>query len=202
MQRPPIPTRPARSDFPSLRARSYGYAWRNAFLGFAAYLFVVAANLDAARTAELSEDDLKALYLYNFTQFVTWPQTPEKPPNPLVIGIVGNDGLRLRLEELVKRANPDRQSVEVRAVNAVEEARNCHILFIARSETRRLGGLLDGIEGQPILTVGDDDSFALRGCIIGFYMERDTVHIAVNERAAAKSGVTLSSKLLRIARSL
>lgn len=149
-----------------------------------------------ADTAEISEHDLKALYLYNFTQFVTWPNRDAS--KPFVIGIVGRDAVGDRLDRLVGE-QPLPQPLVVRRVSQPSDFADCEILFISQSEQRRLGQILVAVGDQPILTVGDDDTFAMRGCAIGLYQEDGRVRIAINERAAERAGLTLSSKLLRIA---
>ena len=57
----------------------------------AALLLVCAARL-GAQTAKASEAQVKAVFLFNFAQFVDWP--PEAVPDsqaPLIIGILGED---------------------------------------------------------------------------------------------------------------
>lgn len=164
-------------------------------------LIVVAfATPRAVNAADVTEYDLKALYLYHFTQFVTWPEEVISEELPIVIGIMGRNPFGGRLERVIEQqsaANPG--SVIIERVNTLQEARDCHVLFISRSESRNLRSIIEAVDGLPILTVGDDASFALRGCLIGFYTEDNKVRIAINERVANEANLTLSSKLLRIA---
>ncbi len=178
-------------------AARVGFALRRLLLSALAV-----AAVASAPASELSEYDLKAIYLYNFTQFVAWPAGARAPGTPVVIGLFGDDPFDGRLELIARRGQTDRPKIEVRKLNEIAEARACHVVFIGTSESRRLRAILAEVEGLPVLTVGDDDSHALRGSMVGFYVERGTVRIAINERAAARNGLTISSKLLRVARAL
>ncbi len=164
-------------------------------------LLVLGRPLASLPAAELSEYDLKALYLYNFTQFVTWPDREKGDSSrPILIGIMGDDPFGGRLENLATSGGGERPAIEVKRLSSPAEARQCDILFIGKSAKRSLGPVLAAVAQAPVLTVGDDDSYALRGCIVGFYLERGTVRFSINERAAEDSGLTLSSKLLRVAK--
>ena len=56
-----------------------------------------------AQTASSKEYQVKAAFLYNFSQFVEWP--PEAFPQsqtPLVIGIIGDDPFGSSLDEIIR----------------------------------------------------------------------------------------------------
>lgn len=175
-------------------ANSLSRACRSAG-AWAAALAVAFVGPRANGTA-ISEHDLKALYLYNFTQFVTWPS--REAGKPFVIGIVGRDPVGESLESLVGE-QPLPEPLVVRRVSSLGEMADCEILFISNSEQRRLGQILAALGERSILTVGDDNTFAMRGCAIAFHNDGGRIRIVVNERAAERAGLTLSSKLLRIA---
>lgn len=159
---------------------------------------LLACSLPAAVQSS-REYQVKAVFLFNFTQFVEWPAaTFPDPGAPLVIGIVGEDPFGLLLEEAVRNEKSGEHPLQIRRFQSTEQA-DCHILFISRSETGRLELLLNALNGKPILTVSDSDNAARRGVMIRFINENNRIRLRINLDAAKRAGLTISSKLLRSA---
>src|SRR5579864_9332986 len=55
-------------------------------------------------------------------------------------------------------------------------------------------------KGSSILTVGESQGFAARGGIINLTVEGDTVHFEVNQTAAERARLKISSKVLSMAK--
>jgi hypothetical protein len=70
-------------------------------------------------------------------------------------------------------------------------------LFVSRSETPRLNDILEFLDGQSVLTVGEVDGFSVRGGIISFYLAHNRLQVKINLVAAKAAKLTISSKLLR-----
>jgi hypothetical protein len=79
------------------------------------------------------------------------------------------------------------------------EAEGCHILFISRSERGRIPQILQDLGTAPVLTVADTDGFLDDGGIINFRLEGSKVRFEINQQAAERVGIKISSKLLRLA---
>lgn len=163
-------------------------------------LWLVPASDLAAQTVRASEYQVKAVFLFNFAQFVDWP--PEAFADslaPLVIGVVGDDPFGPLLEATVRGETVHARSLEIRRYRRTDDLSTCHVLFISRSETARLAGILAALQGQPILTVSDDEDFARRGGVVGFVTESGKIRFRINLEAARAARLTISSKLLRLA---
>ena len=152
----------------------------------------------AAQSAPTPEYRLKAIFLFNFAQFVEWPASafPE-PDTPLVIGVLGDDPFGAYLDETVRGERVNDRPLTVRRYRRVEEIEACHILFISRPEQGHLDQILDSLKGRSILTVGDAEGFASRGGMIRFTTEQNRIRLRVNLDAARAANLTISSKLLR-----
>jgi YfiR/HmsC-like len=55
------------------------------------------------------------------------------------------------------------------------------------------------LKDRSILTVSDADGFTQRGGIVRFVTQNDHVKLRINVEAAKAAGLTISSKLLRVA---
>jgi hypothetical protein len=152
----------------------------------------------AAQSAPTTEYQLKAVFLFNFAQFVEWPQGEfADPATPLVIGVLGQDPFGAYLDATVRGETVNGRPLAVRRYRRVEEIRNCQILFVSRPEEGHLGEILDSLKGRSVLTVSDADRFAPHGGMIGFVMDRNRIRLRINLDAARAANLTISSKLLR-----
>lgn len=163
-----------------------------------AILLLLAGTEGRAQTSAYREYQVKAVFLFNFTQFVDWPAVAfPDDQSPLTIGVLGEDPFGVFLDETVRDEKINRRSIVIRRYRHVEEVGSCQVLFISRSESHRLERILAALKGRSILTVGDEDSFARRGGMIGFVPANNHTRLQINLGAAKVAGLTISSKLLR-----
>lgn len=152
-----------------------------------------------AAAAPLSEYELKAVFLLNFTRFVEWPQSALPPPGaPLVIGIVGVDPFGSVLDSVVAGETVGDRPLKVKRFSRHDSSAESHLLFIGRSEGAALPSLLERTKGRCVLTVSDLDRFAYRGGMIGLPMEGNRVRIQINVDQTRASQLVVSAKLLRL----
>jgi hypothetical protein len=151
-----------------------------------------------AQTAPSPEYRLKAVFLFNFAQFVEWPASafPEAE-TPLVIGVLGEDPFGSYLDETVRGETVNNHPLAVRRYRRVEDITACHILFVGRPEEGHLEQVLESLKGRNILTVGDAEGFARRGGMIRFVTDHSRIRLHINLDAAEAAHLKLSSKLLR-----
>ncbi len=153
-----------------------------------------------------SEYQLKAVFLFNFAQFVDWPpsaaqdsQPPQPPQPPLLIGILGDDPFGSFLDETVRGERVGARPIQVRRYRRIADIEECNILFISRSENERVPDILSVFKNRAVLTVSDADDFASQGGIIEFFTDKSRIRLRINLDAADAAKLTISSKLLRVA---
>jgi len=161
---------------------------------------LVLGGLDVSAQAPSREYQIKAVFLFNFAQFVEWP--PRAFPSgetPLVIGVLGEDPFGSYLDETVRGERVNNRPLEVQRYRRVEEITTCHVLFVSRSEAGHLDQTLASLKDRNILTVGDADDFVRRGGAIQLANAQNRVRLLINPDAAKAANLTISSKLLRAA---
>ena len=148
------------------------------------------------------EYDLKALFLYNFAQFVDWPaEAFPSRTTPLIIGVFGQDRFGKSLDDLTQSETASRRKLKIERSRRFTEVQNCHILFIDQSESANLDEILRKCRGKPILTVSDIDGFSRRGGMIEFITDEKEkkIRLRINVSAAKDAHLAISSKLLKLA---
>jgi len=164
-----------------------------------AFALLFSGALDVSAQSVSKEYQVKAAFLYNFSQFIEWPAGALPGSQPLVIGVLGEDPFGGYLDELVRGERVGNHPLVVRRFRQVGEIRTCHILFVSQSEANRLDQIVQYLKGRNILTVGDIENFALRGGMIRFVTENNKIRFRINLEAARGANLTISSKLLRAA---
>jgi hypothetical protein len=155
-------------------------------------------SLLPAQATTPHEYQVKAVFLFNFAQFVDWPPTVFADPRaPLVIGVLGEDPFGSVLDDTLRGEMLGERAIVIRRYRRREDIDHCHILFIGRSEGARLESIIRGLRGRHILTVSDTTGSALRGVMIRFVTENSKIRFRINLDAAKAAGLVISSKLLR-----
>lgn len=163
-----------------------------------ALLMGALAVLHPAPTGDLNgsvELRIKAAYLFNFGRYVSWPQQT----GDVVIGVLGHDPIVDVLEKTIAGKTINGRSYRVKVFPSAEQIDRCDILFLPRSEARRETSFRAAVSGKPILTVSDRENFATEGGMVEFLLIDDTLKFDINIAAADKSGLKISSELLRVA---
>ena len=163
-------------------------------------LVVLCVSVSAAGRAQSVESKVKAAFLYNFVKYVTWPSSAfDGGSSPIVIGIVGNDSLGGALESVVEGKTAGGRRILVKHLRWSDDLSDCQELFVPASETGSVSRL-EPLRGKPVLIVGESAGFARKHGAINFTIEEGRVRFEISESSATQRGLTISSKLLSLAK--
>lgn len=178
-----------------LRAMTPG-RWLAWWIGLALFCPLVNAAPEPAPIS--AEYQVKAVFLFNFAQFVEWPPRAfQKPDAPLIIAILGEDPFGSYLDDLVRGEKVGQRPLLVKRYRHAEELSDCHIIFICRSETGEIDKILTRLHEQSVLTVSDADNFTHQGGMVRFVTENGKIRLRINVEASKACNLTISSKILR-----
>ena len=169
----------------------------------AVLLLMPAASELMGASQEFQEYQVKAAYLFNFAKFVEWPKKAFADENtPITIGILGDDPFGPALDSLAASQEIQGREIVVRRFSRIDGIENGQILFISRNREKLLSDILGRLEGKCVLTVSETRTFAFDGGMINFVIIDDKVRFEINVKAAERAKLNLSSKLLRVARTV
>jgi hypothetical protein len=158
----------------------------------------------AALTAQISElpsleYQVKAAFLLNFTKFVEWRATETTAHNaPINICLQGAP-FGSFIDQIVADEVVNERRLSVHRLQRGSSI-TCHVLFVGGSETD-IPELLAKMS-RGTLTVGEGEQFLRQGGMIAFVIDNRRVRFDVNLRAAQNAGIHISSRLLKVARSV
>jgi hypothetical protein len=132
---------------------------------------------------------------------VDWPPQAFASTNaPMVIGVLGENVFSGSLQRIINGRKINGHELHFEQFDSVDAATNCQVLFISDSEKSHLSKILGQLQGASILTVSQTDNFIGDGGMIYLFIdEENKVRFRINNDAARKAGLTISSKLLSLA---
>jgi hypothetical protein len=164
---------------------------------------LLAPSLRAADAPSLKEFELKAAYLYNFTKFTAWPNgTFADESAPIVVGVMADERVGAALLKLVKGHPVNGREVIVRTLTRRDEVRGLQVLYIDKTQEGALQSIASVFSSPGLLTVGDSERFAQLGGTIRLLVEGDRLQFEISAVAAQRAGLSLSSQLLMLAKTV
>lgn len=194
---------PARHKLESLRETGNLTAHPRAkrVAGFLALLlFFLSFAFTCFAQTQPTEYQIKAAFLFNFAKFIEWPPAAFPQTNsPIVIGVLGKNVFGTDLESTIRNKTVNGRPFEFKTFDSLTEATNCQILFISPSKKDDFANILKGLQNSSVLTVSETDEFIKAGGMINFVIQDNKVRFQINDDAAKKAGLKISSKLLTLA---
>jgi hypothetical protein len=147
-----------------------------------------------------SEYALKAVYVLNLINFTEWPaEAFRTPADPLTVCVAEPDPFGPVLGQTLAGERVAGRAVAVVHVEATTSTADCHVLFVPAAVPP--DRWLAAVAARPVLTVGESAAFASAGGMIRFVLENRRVRFDANGASARAAGLTLSARLLQVARS-
>ena len=146
------------------------------------------------------ESHVKAVFLYNFSKYVTWPAVAigERSPAEVRICVTADDEFFALLKAAVQGETIDNKPLVPVALTGLDEARTCQILYVGDATSADGRAWLNAVRGSRVLTVAD----GVQGDepVIAFVRDDNRLRFDINRAAAGRHGLNVSAKLLRLAR--
>lgn len=158
---------------------------------------LLAAGVPAHAADEL---DVKAAVVVNLLAFVDWPvHVVPQPQAPLVLCVGAQQPLRAPLATLNGRVL--RQWVlHVRELAPADAIASCHALLVDDGLLAARPALRRELRGAPLLSFADGEQAANTAVCIRLGVIDGRVAFSVDLGTARANGLSLSSRLLRLAR--
>ena len=175
------------------------------------YILVIATLLaglfQTPATAKSSESDreqqIKAAFLYNFINFVDWPE--EKMPDndePIIIGVIGNKDF-VNAFDPIKDKQIRGKKIVIKYFKDLNDLKKCHVVLLCISGSTSPDNskkIIDAVKNFPVLTVGEQADFLENGGNINFLTVDHKIRFEINLDSAKRNNLKIRSKLLKLAK--
>lgn len=144
---------------------------------------------------------MKALFLYNFANFVEWPNEAFSDDQAkLRMCLFGTVPFGIFLDFVNGTVIRDRRLIVIQTNLLADIESGCHILFVGQDQRRRLPQFFRQIKHSYVLSVGDVKEFTLEGGVISIMRTIDQMEFEINLYQAIANGLFIHSDLLSLAR--
>ena len=147
------------------------------------------------------EEQVKAAFIYNFTQFVAWPADAFAGNDAsFVIAVMGEDPYSGALEQAMAGKLVNGRPIAIRHFASADRIERCQILIVPASQQAAAPAILAKVQNAPVLTVGDGDSFMAQGGAIRLFLEEGRMRFELAPDIVAAARVAPGAKLMKLAR--
>jgi YfiR/HmsC-like len=154
-----------------------------------------------ASAQSVTDDQVKAAYIFNFAKFIEWPsQVFAAKDAPMNFCVLGRSPVVDELDSSIGGKSVNGHTIMVKHLHGPDEIKDCHLIFLAASAGKQQQKLIQAAKGSAVLLVAETPGFARSGGTINFITESGRLLFEVNVNAAESAHLRISSKLLALAR--
>jgi preprotein translocase subunit Sec61beta len=146
------------------------------------------------------EYEIKAVFLYNFANFITWPQSAfSEKDSYFNICVYGDNPFDNLIEQVLEDRFIEEHELQYKNIKDLDNIKTCHILFLSEEEEEALPPILKLLKEKPILTVTDIEDAIHQGGMISFFEDNTKLNLKINPDNAKKSHLIIPSAILELA---
>ncbi len=147
---------------------------------------------------------IKAAYLYNFLQFIEWPENNnDKSSTQISIAFISNNTSAELMEALTTLSHRKigAKPINVERYESLEQLPSIDysVVYIDKEMEFIEPRVIKMFEGQPVLTIGESEQFINQGGMIRLYQNNRRIFFDLNVNQSKESGLRIPSKVQRIA---
>ena len=162
-------------------------------------LLMISMLASASDKKEINREyQLKTAYLQNIFKFVSWPDLDSNHSQVLEFCILGIDPSDGHFQSLNGKVI-EKLTLHVSSNIRLDQIGDCNILYDSHLEMKNQINPANLLR-KGLLLIGEAEYFSQRGGILNFFIEKNKLRFEINLDAVARVGLTISSKLLRLAR--
>ena len=137
------------------------------------------------------------LFVYSFTRYIQWPDGLNQ--GDFEILVLGDSPVIEELNVMAQTKHVGDRPIKVTKINAVNDIRKCHILFIPSTQSDKLAEALNRVSSKPILVMTEQPGLGSLGSCVNFITKDGKLAFELNQTALTKQNLKASMELIRIA---
>lgn len=148
--------------------------------------------------SEEASAKIKAIYIYNFTKYIEWPNTYKE--GNFVVGILGSNSALLN--ELSKMANSKTvgsQKFEIKNISTCSSSDKYNIVYVLSDNSSQIADVINKVKDKSTLIITDKPGLAKQGAGINFFVEGNKQKIELNRANIEKYKLKVASTLVEMA---
>ena len=151
----------------------------------------------AIQGTEQDETTLKALFIYNFTKHIEWPES-KSSASKFSIVIYGRSGITEKLSALLKNRKIRDKAIEIIESTNKEIVAKASIVFIPQGKIGKVIELENSLESKGILYISEETKMPVKGSCINLTLKNDKMKFELNESSLKREGLKVSNQLIEL----
>lgn len=135
----------------------------------------------------------KALYIYNFTKRIDWPENHKQ--GDFVMGVLGKGEIVGHLKEFTQNKKVINQAIAVQQYQYASRIDTCHLLFITEKYREQIPDIVRKFKDYPILIITETPGSA--GCI-NFLETEKALLFEINAARIRSKNLKVSQSLINL----
>lgn len=141
-----------------------------------------------------------ALFLYNFANYVDWPEEAYLSKNATLNMCVVGKARFVPYLDAFEGALIRNRRLSIVKLPQLNLDKKCHVLFLDDEEKKMIENIQIIHTSDYVLSISDDDNFVEDGGVVSVLAKQEAVQFDVNLGQALRNGLYISSDLLGLAR--
>lgn len=162
------------------------------------FAIVFINTVSNAYAQKFTEDEVKAVYLYQFAKFINWPVQDDSTAT-FVIGVYGTNNFASFSDLIFKDKLFKGRQGKIINISTAEQAKSCQIVYVSGIDKYSALKFINKINNDPVLIIGNQiPDFCQIGGMINFTPKDSKYRFEINPEMIKKSNLQVSSKLLSV----
>jgi hypothetical protein len=149
-----------------------------------------------SNAAEEANAKIKAIYIYNFTKYIEWPEGYKQ--GNFVIGVIGNNAALINeLNKMATSKTVGSQKLEIKNAGVMDGT--CHIIYLLSDNSAQLNEVIEKNKSKCTLIITDKAGLAAKGAGINFVIQENKQKIELNRSNIERYKLKVASSLVELA---
>lgn len=144
-----------------------------------------------------SEYELMALFIQNFTNYITWPVDSKNEKFNIIV--YKHADMIVPLQKIAKSKKFKNKTVQIDEVRDISDIKKCNILIVGNIKKADLKLIVDNPAYEGMLIVSSREGLANTGAHINFIVKNNQIRFEVNKKKINEREMIISSQLLKLA---
>lgn len=145
---------------------------------------------------QAQNEKFKALFLYNFTKYIDWPDSYKQ--GDFVIAVIGNSTIVDELNVISSKKKVGTQNLIIKKLANPSQISKCHIVYLPPYKSGSLRSTLAVLQGKNTLVVSDGNNLVQQGAGINFIETGGKQGFEIKKKNIENKGLKVSGSLLSL----
>ena len=139
----------------------------------------------------------KALFIYNFTKFLQWPENNRS--GDFVIAVYGSTSMTNALKKITKGRKVGNQSIVIKKIQVNKPISDCLILYIPKDNSKYLSTILKKTKERHILVITTKPGLVEKGSCVNFVVKGGKLNFEMSLSNIESQGIKVRKSLTDLA---